>query len=72
MLFFLVNIVIIAIILFIINVNRCCVCVPSGVVLWRLVQVPGQAVAVASADSAAAVLASPAALVVRLRPVGGK
>ena len=41
-------------------------------VLRRLVRAPGQAVAVAVADSAAASLANPVALVVRLWPVNGE
>ena len=49
-------------------------------VLWRLIRAPDKAVAVATADSAAVASAAPAAaasaapvaLVVRLRPIGGK
>ena len=39
--------------------------------LWWLVWAPDQAVTVAAADSTAAASVAPAALVVRLRPVGG-
>ena len=42
--FFLIILFIITIMLFSITINRCCVCGPSGVVLWQLVQAPGQAV----------------------------
>ena len=58
--------------LFVLTVNRCCVCGSSGGVLWRLIRAPDKAVAVATADSAAAASAAPVALVVRLRPIGGK
>ena len=54
--------------LFIIDLNRCCVCRPASVVL----RAPGQAIPVTTADSPAAASAAPAALAVRLRPVSGE
>jgi hypothetical protein len=58
--------------LFMITVNRCCVCGPDNRVLRRLVQESCQAVEVSTVDSVIAVLADHVALAVRLWPIGGK
>ena len=70
--FFLLILFIITSILSTIAVNRCCVCDPTDVVLWRLVQVLGQTITVAATDTAAVALVARAAVMVRIQPVDGE